>query len=266
MDYVVIASNLVHTLSAPGPRFLNGQTNVRVPAVLASITSTSLWRYDQRGIDLGTGWRARLYDDSTWPQGAPLLAYETSALPEPIRTPLTTNQSKLTFYFRKSLTFPTNATNALLRLRTVLDDGAVYYMNGAELFRWGMPVGTISFNTTAGRTVDNAVYEGPFVVTPTNLVAGTNVLAVEVHQINTNSSDVVFGASVEALVLPSQAIPERPFLKSSRAGSQLRLEWNAPASLETAGSAIGPWTPATSQSNPAFVSMTNAKAFFRLSR
>jgi hypothetical protein len=265
-DYAVSASNLVHASSSPGPKFLNGQAAVRVPVMLASVSSNSLWRFDQRGIDLGTSWRARLYDDSGWAQGAPLLAYETGALPEPIRTPLATNQGKLSFYFRKALTIPAHATNALLRLRTVLDDGAVFHLNGAELFRWGMPVGSVSFNTVAGRTVDNAVYEGPFVLTPTNLVAGTNVLAVEVHQVNATSSDVVFGASVEALVLPSQTMPERPFLKSARAGSQLRLEWEPPASLETADSPAGPWSGVIPQSNPAFFPMTNARAFFRLSR
>jgi hypothetical protein len=264
-DYVVSASNLVHAVSSPGPQFLNGQTPVRVPIAIASMTATSLWRYDQRGVDLGTGWRARLLDDSSWPQGAPLLAYETSALPEPIRTPLTTNQSKLTFYFRKAFTVPGNATNALIRLRTVVDDGAVFHVNGAELFRLGMPVGTIGFSTPAARTVDNAVYEGPFVLTPTNLVAGTNVLAVEVHQINSTSSDVVFGATIEALVLASEALP-LPRLNATRTNAQLRLEWDLPASLEMADSPTGPWSSTTHQMGVAVLPMTNTKAFFRLTR
>jgi hypothetical protein len=264
-DYLVSASNLVHALSTPGPRFLNGQSAVRVPVVLASMTSTSLWRFDQRGLNLGTSWSARVYNDSGWPQGAPLFAYETSALPETIRTPLTTNQNKLTFYFRKAFTLPGNATNALLRLRTVLDDGAVFYVNGAELFRWGMPFGTVAFDTTAGRTVDNAVYEGPFVRAPTNLVPGTNVLAVEAHQVNTNSSDIVFGAAVEALLLPSQALPP-PRLNATFDGSELRLEWDPPASLEVADDPSGPWSPATDPSNPIWVSATNTAGFFRLKR
>jgi len=264
-NYVVMASNLVHALATPGARFLNGQTNVRVPVLLASITSTSLWRYDQRGVDLGTSWRGLLYNDSGWPQGAPLLAYETSALPEPIRTTLTTNSGKITFYFRKNFTLPFNTTNALLRLRTVLDDGAVLYVNGDEILRWGMPVGTIGYSTPAARTVDNAVYEGPFILAPTNLVTGTNVLAAEVHQVNGTSSDIVFGATIEALVLPSHAIAA-PVLKPSRNGAELRLDWSNAATLETAANVNGPWSPAAWQSNPAFVPMTNTRAFFRLKR
>jgi hypothetical protein len=264
-NYVVTASNLVHAFSTPGPRFLNGQAVARVPVTLASMDATSLWRFDQRGINLGTTWSARLYNDAGWPQGAPLFAYESAALPETIRTPLTTNQNKLTFYFRKAFTLPGNTTSALLRLRTMLDDGAVFYVNGGELFRWGMPVTAVSYSTPAGRTVDNAVYEGPFVRTPTNLVAGTNVLAVEVHQVNTNSSDVVFGATVEALLLPSQAAPP-PYLNALRNGVELRLDWEPPAMLEMADEPAGPWSPATLQSNPVYIATTNAKAFYRLRR
>jgi len=265
-NYNVSASNLVHALSTPGARFLNGQMLIRVPFPLVSINSTSLWRFDERGLDLGTGWHARLFNDSAWAQGPPLFAYESSALPEPIRTPLTTNQNKLTFYFRRAFTLPGNVTSTLLRLRTVLDDGAVFHVNGAELFRWGMPIGTVAFNTPAGRTVDNAVYEGPFVVTPTNIVAGTNVLAVEVHQVNTNSSDIVFGASVEALMLPSQTLPVPPRLTFARNGPDLRLDWDSPASLEMAATPQGPWMPAPTQTSPAFLSMTNRASFFRVYR
>jgi hypothetical protein len=263
-NYFVTASNLVHASSPPGARFLNGQTPVRVPFLLASMSSNGLWRFDQRGVDLGTSWRARSLNDSGWPQGSPLFAYESASLPEPIRTPLTTNQSKVTYYFRKSFTLPANTTTALLRLRTVLDDGAVFHLNDAELFRWGMPVGAVTFNTPAARTVDNAVYEGPFIFTPTNLVAGTNVLAVEVHQVNTNSSDVVFGASVEALVLPSQALPPR--LIAVRTTPYIRLEWDATTVLERSLGADGPWASSATQSSPAFLPMTNATEFYRLRR
>jgi hypothetical protein len=265
LNYLGGASNLVHALAPPGPRFLNGLTSVRVPVGLISMTSTSLWRYDQRGVDLGTAWRARLYNDSTWLQGAPLFAFESAALPEPIRSPLATNQNKLTFYFRRWFSMPGNVTNAPLRLRTVLDDGAVFHVNGAELLRWGMPAGAITFSTTASRTVDNAVYEGPFVVTPGNLVTGTNLLAVEVHQVNNTSSDVVFGASVEALVLPSQALAP-PVLRASWNGSILWLQWDPPGSLEVADSPLGPWVPGGGQAGEALIEATGTQRYFRVSR
>ena len=264
-DYLVAVSNLVHSSAAPGASFLNGQTPVRVAIPLALISANTTWRYEQRGVDLGTSWRGRTFNDATWPLGMPLFAYETGALPDPIRTPLTTNQGKMTFYFRKPFTLPGGATNALLRLRTVLDDGALFHCNGAELWRLGMPVGAVDYNSPAARTVDNGVSEGPFFLTPTNLVAGTNVLAVEVHQINGTSSDVTFGTAIEALVLPSQAAGSFR-LSGSVNGQQLLLNWDQPATLETASSATGAWQAAAQQLSPVTVPMTNSRSFFRLRR
>ena len=43
----------------------------------------------------------------------------------------------------------------------------------------------------------DAVLTGPFIIPGSALLAGENVLAVEVHQQNTTSSDVVFGMTLE---------------------------------------------------------------------
>jgi hypothetical protein len=230
------------------------------------ISSNTGWRFDQRGVDLGTTWRERAFNDASWPQGAPLLAYETGALPYPIRTALSTNQGKMTFYFRKSFQLPAGATNAPLRISTVIDDGAVFYCNGAEMWRLGMPAGAISYTTSAARTVDNAVSEGPFYVAPTNLVSGTNVIAAEVHQVNATSSDVVFGAAVELLVLPSQTAAAAPRLSASSSGQQLFLNWDQPATLEASPNPAGGWQPIPPPFAPATLTMTNARTFFRLRR
>jgi hypothetical protein len=47
-------------------------------------------------------------------------------------------------------------------------------------------------DTAANRTVSDAILEGPFTVAVDNLRAGENVLAVEVHQTSSGSSDIVF--------------------------------------------------------------------------
>ncbi|NIP93806.1 MAG: hypothetical protein GWO24_10245, partial [Akkermansiaceae bacterium] len=52
-----------------------------------------------------------------------------------------------------------------------------------------------SYTTNASRTVGDAREEEGIVTSSSpNLVNGTNVLAVEVHQTGANSSDTVFGA------------------------------------------------------------------------
>jgi hypothetical protein len=70
------------------------------PALLLPIAAT--WKYDQSGTDLGTAWRNVGYNDSAWPSGQALLAVETGATAEPIRTTLALgNPQTITYYFRE---------------------------------------------------------------------------------------------------------------------------------------------------------------------
>ena len=83
-------------------------------------------------------------------------------------------------------------------LHPVVDDGAVYYLNGLEIYRQNMPSGPIGYATLASGSVATPAYTGPFIVAVTNLLSGTNVLAVEVHQFTTNpiAADMAFGVEV----------------------------------------------------------------------
>jgi hypothetical protein len=166
-------------------------------ALIALDPATS-WKYNQTANLDGVNWTAPGFDDSAWPSGPALLARETAALPEPIRTTL--NIGRSAYYFRKRFTFPSTPQGASLRLRHVIDDGCVIYLNGAEVLRTAMPGGAVNYGTISTRTVGDAVYEGPFTIPASSLVQGENVLAVEVHQVAANSSDIVFGLSLEATV------------------------------------------------------------------
>ena len=66
-----------------------------------------------------------------------------------------------------------------------------------------MPEGAIEHDTRASRSVGNAGYEGPFVLSTEHFLPGDNVLAVEVHQASSGSSDIVFGLTLDAVVATS---------------------------------------------------------------
>jgi hypothetical protein len=159
------------------------------------ITFTSNWRFNQSGTDLGTSWRGTAFPDAAWPQGNGLLYVEDAVLPEAKSTLLTIGPT--TFYFRGRFTLPVKPQGAQLSLRTVIDDGAVFYLNGQEIYRVGIPAGAPSYATFADRTVGDATYEGPITLPSDLLVAGENVLAVEVHQVNATSTDVVFACALD---------------------------------------------------------------------
>ena len=87
---------------------------------------------------------------------------------------------------------PTSVTNLVLMLRR--DDGVVVYLNGTGIFTNNLPAGPIGYQTYATNIVGNAD-ESTFYSQNVNaalLVSGINVLAAEIHQVNTNSSDIIF--------------------------------------------------------------------------
>ena len=110
------------------------------------------------------------------------------------------NGKFITTWFRRAFTITNPASVMSLTLELVRDDGAVVYLNDAEVFRSNMPAGVITHTTLAG---GNTGVESAWHVTsvsPSLLVNGPNVLAVEIHQGLPTSSDISFNASLSAIL------------------------------------------------------------------
>ncbi|HRY50524.1 MAG TPA: lamin tail domain-containing protein [Candidatus Paceibacterota bacterium] len=167
------------------------------------ILLTHAWNYNATGQAPATHWMTPDFPDDDWPRGASLLAHEDDDVPAPIQTvlPLTNaiGDSITTYYFRSRFLYPFPPSGAVLQAYLAVDDGAVVYLNGQEALRAGMPTGPVANDTFASRNVGNAKVEGPFALPTTSLVQGENVLAVEVHQANSNSSDITFGLSLNSV-------------------------------------------------------------------
>jgi hypothetical protein len=187
-------------VSNPAPTSVVTVTNFNLLAL------NSTWRYNQTQNLDGTGWTTTGYNDSVspWASGGGLLYVEGSALPGPKTTALAIGSpERSTYYFRTHFTLNADpSTLTALDLQTVLDDGAVIHINGHEVYRIGMSAtGTPAYATFASRNIDNATLEGPFSLLAAArqwLVHGDNLIAVEVHQINATSSDIVWGGALTA--------------------------------------------------------------------
>lgn len=171
------------------------------------------WRYNQSGVDLGTSWRAPGYNDSTWPAGSALFGVDPSqpfpyaqvgfaapATPLDIVPPAGTTDT-ITYYFRTRFDYPSTVTNGVtLTLTGYVDDGCLIYLNGSPLGSIRMPAVGVNWQTLA----TSASPEGdPAVLTlpATNLVSGTNILAVEVHQSSFSANvDVAFALHLKAAI------------------------------------------------------------------
>ena len=109
-----------------------------------------------------------------------------------------------TFYFRREFAFDNAPSRTELTLTPWVDDGAVYYLNGVEIYRHNMPDGVVSHNTLALSENPDETAGDLMTIPGSELVNGTNVLAVELHQA-AGSSDAYFGTELSAVVAPAQA-------------------------------------------------------------
>lgn len=155
---------------------------------------TNEWRYYQAGAP-DPLWKTNDFNDAAWAKGRGLLYVETADLPAPKTTPLTLGQSG--YYFRAKFTLPSVPAGATLKLSYVIDDGAVFYLNGRELHRFGFGPEVVVQHDTPCTLVADAVLTGPITLPADLLQVGENVLAVEVHQSSSTSSDIVFGATLD---------------------------------------------------------------------
>jgi hypothetical protein len=177
----------------PNPAPAGGITNV-VLETWPLVAMTNVWSYFQDGPP-PADWPQPDFDDSAWPLGNALLYVENSALPAPRNTAL--ELGEITYYFRTRFDVPEVPEDAALRAFAVVDDGFIAWLNGEELLRDGMAPGPTDHDTRADRTVGTADYEGPYELPASLLQPGENILAVEVHQASSNSSDIVMGLSLE---------------------------------------------------------------------
>ncbi len=180
--YTVVATN-GNGSSAP-----SSALSVRTRTLLLSGDE---WRMNGSGADLGTAWRAPSYNDSTWQRGPSQWGFGDGDE----QTVLTwaSNPRPTTAYGRTTVDVgPSTAGITGLQMRILVDDSAVVYVNGTEVYRFNLPDGPIDFETRALRYVAGGEenYWRTIDLPADALVPGQNVIAVEVHQDKPSSSDI----------------------------------------------------------------------------
>lgn len=211
-------TNLNFTGSLPGDL----ETAILVPA-------GAEWRFDDSGINRGTTWRAALFNDSTWKKGPAQLGYGDPEVVTELGFGPNSSAKYPTYYFRHEFFVDDPARFLGTTLGLIRDDGAIVYLNGKEVFRSNLPTGTVNHNTLASATVGDAdeitYFETELV--PTDFAKGRNVLAVEVHQVALNSSDLRFNLRLDALLTPSSSVGGEPAITLERTEDSVRILWPA---------------------------------------
>ena len=241
---------------------------------------TNTWKYMTANLD-GVAWTARGYDDSSWTGSGPGLLWvddngPNANIPVTLSTEMPEDPNNpgypfLTYYFRTHFTFTNTVSGVTVQLEAYVDDGAVFYLNGTEIYRLRMPAApTTIYNSTLALTYpcsgdatcpDDVSLSGPLITT--NLVVGDNVLAVEVHNFNAYSPDVTFGLSAACMV----PYISKPTLSLARSNSVVTLSWSRGGfTLQQASAITGVWTntPGPVISSPYTTTNSGTARFFRL--
>ncbi len=245
-------------------------TNLLVPA-------GSTWAFWDRGEDLGTAWRAREFDDRVWPSGPSKLGNGDGNEVTPVNIGPSDDRHP-TIYFRHRFSIgelPELITSMSIRL--LRDDGGVVYLNGTEIGRSNLEAGPVSYGSFAENSVGNANENTFFAIDASDfaehLRVGENVLAVEIHQSGSGSSDLGFDLSleIESVIPPKVRIEEN--------GEQFVISW--PEVYTTAYGAVlqrsetlrpgaavwesAPGTPTASEGIlTQLISPTEGESYFRL--
>lgn len=243
------------------------------------VALTSLWRFTTTPFD-DPEWASPDYDDSRWSDPSAGLLW-VDARPAELEPAIPSRGAVLpfdptsefpftTYYFRTHFHLPATTAGVALYFSGYVDDGAVVYLNGREIHRLRMeeaptPIHNSSLATSFPCDGDPTCLD-EFTI-PGNridpLIAGDNVLAVEVHNYNLLSPDVTFGltlATIEPASVPA-------LLAITNRERQTTLSWTRGGFvLQQADSLKGNWTDVEGPvvSSPYVATESNSTRYYRL--
>jgi hypothetical protein len=206
------------------------------PSPFVLVSKESDWRYLDTGVDPGVtpevSWRTLGFNDAAWKIGAGELGYgdgdETTVVNCGPSATACNAGNFATTYFRKKFTVadPTRLDSLILEI--VRDDAAAIYLNGQQIYRDNNLAADAGNGTFATSSSDeNATASFP--VASSVLVAGENILAVEVHQSAADSSDLSFDLSLIGRAFSNIALVTLTVDSTSIAG-----DFNGDASVNVA--------------------------------
>jgi exopolysaccharide biosynthesis protein len=246
-----------------------------VPFFLPLVTGNNVWRYTTNNLT-ATNWTSPIYDDSGWLGEGPALLYlENNVGVSPRVTPVPAGAGGLpmrSYYFRTHFNFSGATDGFALLFTNYIDDGAAFYLNGREVQRVRMnpgPIGYADFSSGCPINSCEATADVPDVFrisgdALTNLVEGDNLLAAEVHQHDSTSSDIVFGSTV---ALVRSLVTETP-LHISQSNNVICVSWAGVGftlqQTNVLGGANWPDLPGPVKTSPYCLTNPAASTFFRL--
>ena len=174
------------------------------------VDDDATWAYHWSTDAVSADWTQTSYDDSSWSRGTAPIGYGAADLGTTLK-PGTPKTRPLTTYARTTFTVADPTAIGGVNVSVTADDGAVVYVNGTEVVRQRMNDGAVIAGTYASASVTTASARADrqlVFVPASQLVAGTNTLAVETHLNYRSSSSMTIDGTVQVVAKADVPEPE----------------------------------------------------------
>ena len=174
------------------------------------VEDDATWAYHWSTDAVPADWAQTSYDDSSWSRGSAPIGYGVADLGTTLK-PGTPKTRPLTTYARTTFTVADPTAIGGVNVAVTADDGAVVYVNGTEIVRQRMNDGAVTAGTYASASVTTASARADrqlVFVPASQLVAGTNTLAVETHLNYRSSSSMTIDGTVQVVAKADVPEPE----------------------------------------------------------
>ena len=200
-------------------------------ALTTLVPRGATWRYSATGALPGPAWAGPAFADAAWPDGPGPLGFGESYIQTAVAYGPDPANKYRTTYFRTRFDYagdPVALSN--LTLLANYDDGFVAYLNGQEVARRALPAGAVDYSTLA-TAHEGGGYEAIDITAAGALVSGANILAVEMHQTNASSSDLVMDLELLATA-GGGAVIRGPYLQRG-APTGVTVRWRTDAPVDS---------------------------------
>ncbi len=161
------------------------------------ITLESEWRFRDTGENQGVSWRQDSFDDSEWPLASG--RFSTAILDEN-QDSIPLQKGSSSYYFRTPVTLGKLEPSQCVVLTWEAADGGVMYVNGKEVFRRRISRSrSVRFATLAEKEIEAGRLDGPIELPASIFREGKNLVAVEIHPNDPESSDVAFSLDLKLI-------------------------------------------------------------------
>jgi hypothetical protein len=190
---------IIKAVSKPGYIFKGWANSIKKTI----IAQNSTWKYLDNGTNQGTSWYSTSYNDDAWLSGPGKLGYGGDGELTTLSYGPDIHNKYITTYFRKSFQVTSSdISSGNLVISLVRDDGAIVYLNGHEIIRSNISMGSIDYLTKASSAMNEPLESQYFeyAVNASFFVVGTNLLAIEVHQYSATSADLGFDLQLDTYI------------------------------------------------------------------